>query len=55
LWSKAYAVGEEKWLKRCSRWTFKIASIKEKLAMAGIKRMKIKNSNDISFAIRETP
>ena len=42
FWSKAYAVGEEEWLK-------------EKLAVAGIKRMKIKNSNEISFAIGERP
>jgi REP-associated tyrosine transposase len=42
FWSKAYAVGEEEWLK-------------DRLAVAGIKRMKIKNSNDISFAIGEAP
>jgi putative transposase len=42
FWSKAYAVGDEEWLK-------------EKLALGGIKRMKIKNSNDCSFAIGEKP
>ncbi len=40
LWTKAYAIGEEEWLS-C------------KLREAGIKRMKIKSSNGISFAIGE--
>jgi len=37
LWTKAYAVGDEEWLK-------------ETLFTTGIKRMKIKSSNGISFA-----
>ena len=42
FWSKAFAVGEEDWLKA-------------QLKIGKIKRMKIKNRNDISFAIGEAP
>jgi hypothetical protein len=42
FWSKAFAVGEEDWLKA----QFKTGKIK---------RMKIKNRNNILFAIGETP
>jgi hypothetical protein len=38
LWTKAYAVGNQEWLE-------------EKLKTAGIKRMKIKSTDGISFAI----
>jgi len=38
FWTKAFAVGDEDWLK-------------EKLATAGIKRMKVKSMDGILFAI----
>jgi len=36
-WTKAYAVGDEKW-------------VGEQLALAGIKRMRVKNMDDVSYA-----
>ena len=42
FWTKAYAVGNEDWLK-------------DKLTTAGIRRMKINNSNGTSFAIGAMP
>ena len=40
FWTKAYAVGDYDWLSN-------------KLQAAGIRRMRIKNSNGISFAVGE--